>query len=97
MLSALRAVGLAARIIRLGDPPHARGQIQVEMPVNGRARFVLAAKSSDAGVTWRVLWDGNDSVAGLRRRRAAEKTAAFTTMMAVLARGRPVIQAELPV
>ena len=95
MLAALTGQGLKARITRLGDPVHERGHIQVEMPVKGRARFVLIGETSEGVTGWRAVWDGNDSKAGLKRRRQAEATEAYRAMLTVMRSGRLNVQADL--
>ncbi|PZP44295.1 MAG: hypothetical protein DI601_12825 [Azospirillum brasilense] len=95
MLAALTGQGLKARITRLGDPAHERGHIQVEMPVKGRARFVLIGEASEGVTGWRAVWDGNDSKAGLKRRRQAEATEAYRAMLTVMRSGRLNVQADL--
>lgn len=95
MLAALTAHGLKARITRLGDPAHERGHIQVEMPVKGRARFVLIGKTSEGVTSWRAVWDGNDSKAGLKRRRQSEATEAYQLMLTAMREGRRRVQADL--
>ncbi|SHK12244.1 hypothetical protein SAMN02745194_04235 [Roseomonas rosea] len=89
MLAALTGRGLKARITRLGDPAHARGHIQVDMPVKSRARFVLIGEASDGVTEWRAVWDGNDSKAGLKRRRQSEATDAYRLMLTAMREGRP--------
>jgi len=96
MLHALRAASLKARITRLGDPPWDRGHIRVEMPVKGRSRFVAIAERDGFGrMTWRHVWDGNDSEAGRRRYRLAMRCDAYAQMMEVLRRGRSGVQGDL--
>jgi hypothetical protein len=96
MLSALIGQGLKARITRLGDPPHERGHIQVEMPVKGRARFVLQGERGENGrMHWRSVWDGNDSKAGRRRFTRAVATPAYAAMIRTLRDGRRVVQGDL--
>ena len=95
MLAALTGRGLKARITRLGDPAHARGHIQVDMPVKGRARFVLIGEASDGITEWRAVWDGNDSKAGLKRRRQSEATDAYHLMVTAMREGRPQVQTDL--
>ena len=54
VLHALRAASLKARTVRLGDPPHDAGHIQIEMPIKGRSRFVAIAKRDEHGrMAWR--------------------------------------------
>ncbi|GAV36865.1 hypothetical protein ROTAS13_04554 [Roseomonas sp. TAS13] len=96
MLSALMAEGLQARITRLGDPPHDRGHIQVEMPVKGRARFVLqGGRGEDGRMHWRSVWDGNESKAGRKRFFRAVATPAYAAMVRVLRDGRRTVQPDL--
>ncbi|MHB0668465.1 hypothetical protein [Roseomonas mucosa] len=95
MLAALTGQGLKARITRLGDPVHERGHIQVEMPVKGRARFVLIGETSEGVTGWRAVWDGNDSKAGLKRRRQSEATEAYQLMLTAMREGRRRVQADL--
>ena len=96
MLAALTAEGLKARITRLGDPPHDRGHIQVEMPVKGRARFVLQAERDEDGrMRWRSAWDGNHSKPGLRRHEKALRTEAYQAMVRVMRDGRRLAQPDL--
>ena len=96
MLHALRAASLTARITRLGDPPHNRGQIQVEMPIKGRSRFAAIAERDWRGrMTWRWVWDGNDTDAGRQRYRRALRCDAYARMVEVLRHGRPGVQADL--
>ena len=96
MLAALKAQGLKARITRLGDPPHERGHIQVEMPVKGRARFVLQGERGEGGeMRWRSTWDGNESKAGLKRRTRAIATPAYAAMRRVMRDGRCLVQPDL--
>jgi len=95
MLAALVARGLKARITRLGDPPYERGHVQVEMPVKGRARFVLIGETQGGVMTWRDVWDGNDSKAGLQRLRRSRKTDAYQAMRDAMRHGRPVRQGDL--
>lgn len=96
MLAALVEAGLKARTTRLGDPPYERAHIQVEMPVKGRARFVLqGARSEDGRMQWRSVWDGNESKAGLKRYRKAIATSAYATMTRILRDGRHQVQRDL--
>jgi len=97
MLRALRAASLKARVTRVGDPPHDRGQIQVEMPVKGRSRFAAIAERDPLGrMTWRTVWDGNsDSKAGQLRHRRCLQCDAYTRMVDVLRHGRSSVQADL--
>ena len=96
LLAALRCEGLEARITRLGDPPYERGHIQVEMPVKGRARFVLAGERTDAGrMHWRSMWDGNESKAGLKRYAKSVATDAYAKMVRVMRDGRMFPQQDL--
>jgi len=95
MLAALTVRGLKARITRLGDPPFARGHIQVEMPIKGRARFVLIGETQGGVMAWRDAWDGNDSKAGLQRLRRSRNTDAYHAMREAMRHGRPVRQGDL--
>ena len=95
MLAALLGRGLKAQITRLGDPSHQRGHIQVEMPVKGRARFVLIGEPSQGTTGWRAVWDGNDSKPGLRRRRLSEATEAYRRMLAAMREGCRSVQPDL--
>jgi len=96
MLHALRAASLSARVSRLGDPPHDCGQIQIEMPIKGRSRFAAIAERDWRGrMTWRWVWDGNDTDAGRQRYRRALRCDAHARMVEVLRRGRPNVQADL--
>ncbi len=95
MLAALMAHGLKARITRLGDPPHERGHIQVQMPIKGRARFVLIGERQGSVMTWRDVWDGNDSKAGLQRLRRSRGTDAYRAMKDAMRHGRPTMQGDL--
>ncbi len=97
MLHALRAASLNVRVSRLGDPPHDRGHLQVEMPVKGRSRFVAIAERDRHGrMAWRVVWDGNhDSKAGQLRHRRALRCDAYTRMVEVLRHGRHGVQPDL--
>jgi hypothetical protein len=96
MLAALGAQGLKVRITRLGDPAHDRGHIQVEMPVKGRARFVLqGARGEDGLMHWRSAWDGNESKAGQKRFYRAVTTPAYAAMVRVMRDGRRTVQPDL--
>ena len=96
MLGALRAQKLKARLTRLGDPPEDRAHIQIDMPIKGRSRFVaIAEPAGDGAIDWRLVWDGNDSKAGLRRKRQAEATSEYERLVATLRVGRPVMQPDL--
>ena len=96
MLAALKAQGLKARLTRQGDPPEDRGHLQVDMPIKGRSRFVAVAERTASGaLAWRLVWDGNDSAAGLRRRRRAEATEDYRRLVETLRGGRPGIQTDL--
>ncbi len=96
MLHALRAASLKVRITRLGDPPHDRGHLQIEMPIKGRSRFAAIAQRDWRGrMTWRWVWDGNDSDAGRQRYRRALRCDAYARMVEVLRRGRSNVQADL--
>ncbi len=96
MLSALRSQSLKVRVTRLGDPPEDRGHIQIDMPIKGRSRFVAIAERTGSGaIGWRLVWDGNDSKAGLRRRRQAEATPEYARLVTTLKVGRPVVQPDL--
>ena len=53
-------------------------------------------KSASDGVTgWRAVWDGNDSKAGLRRRRQSEATDAYRLMLTTVREGRRSVQSDL--
>ncbi len=96
ILHALRAASLKARITRLGDSPYDRGHIQVDMPVKGRSRFMAIAERGWRGrMEWRVVWDGNDSVAGSKRHRRCLQCDDYARMMEVLRHGRLGVQADL--
>ena len=96
ILHALRAALLKARITRSGDPPYDRAQIQVDMPVKGRSRFVAIAERGWRGrMEGRVVWVGIDSVAGAKRHRRCLQCADYARMMEVLRRGRLSMQADL--
>ncbi len=96
LLAALCSEGLKARITRLGDPPHERGHIQVEMPVKGRARFVLQGERTKGGrMHWRSAWDGNDSKAGLKRYARSVATPAYAAMVRIMRDGRRFSQPDL--
>lgn len=95
MLGALLGAGLKARVTRLGDPPHERGHIQVEMPVKGRARFVLQGERENGRMRWNCRWDGNESKAGQRRFRKAIATPAYATMARILRDGHHRVQRDL--
>jgi len=96
ILHALRAASLKARNTRLGDPPYDRGQIQVDMPVKGRSRFVAIAERGWRGrMEWRVVWDGNESKAGLLRHRRCLQCDDYARLMEVLRRGRLSMQTDL--
>ena len=105
MLHALRAASLKARTSRLGDPPGDRGHIRVEMPVTAkprsglrgaRSRFVALAERDHHGrMTWRVVWDGNDSKAGQLRHRRCLQCDAYARMVEVLRHGRRGVQGDL--
>lgn len=94
MLAALLGRDLKARITRSGDPPHAAAHIQVDMPVKGRARFVLIGERCRGTTRWRAVWDGNDSKPGLRR-RLSEATEAYRRMLAAMREGRRSVQPDL--
>ena len=96
MLVALLAHGLKARITRLGDPPDGQAHIQIDMPVKGRSRFVAIAERIEAGtLSWRLVWDGNHSEAGLRRKRRAEATEDYHKLRTALRDGRQGVQSDL--
>ncbi|MGY0485503.1 hypothetical protein [Endobacter medicaginis] len=97
VLKAMKQLGLKARIDRLGDPPHLRGHILVKMPIKGRAQFVAMAERDDPAnpIRWRLVWDGNESKAGLRRHRAAVATPEYAALLAALRHGLAHIQGEL--
>jgi len=96
IIHALRAASLKARVTRLGDPPHDCGHIQVDMPIKGRSRFVAIAKRGRRGhMEWKVVWDGNESDAGLKRHRRCLQCDDYARMMEVLRRGRLGVQADL--
>ncbi len=95
MLAALMDRGLKARITRLGDPPYERGHIQVEMPIKGRARFVLIGERQGSIMTWRDIWNGNDSNVGLLRVRRSRRTDAYRAMQDAMQHGRPTMQGDL--
>ncbi|MBB2158109.1 hypothetical protein HLH33_17710 [Gluconacetobacter diazotrophicus] len=96
MLAALTEAGLAARVHRLGDPPHERGAILVKMPVNGRAQFALNGRRTAGGtMTWTQAWDVLDTETGNRRLRAVQRSPAYRTMLRVLREGRTTLQLDL--
>lgn len=96
MLHALRAASLNARVIRLGDPPHNAGHIQIDMPIKGRSRFVAIAERDIHGrMAWRWVWEGSHSKAGLARHRRALRCDAYARMVEVLRHGRRGVQADL--
>lgn len=96
LLAALHAEGLKARITRLGDPAHERGHIQVEMPVKGRARFVLIGERTTGNrMHWRSAWNGNESKAGLKRYAKSVATPAYAAMMRIMREGRRIAQPDL--
>ncbi len=92
---ALRAAGLKARVTRLGDPPWDRGHIQIDLPFRGRSRFVaMCERAPGGGMTWRLVWDGNESKAGLRRYRTAVQSPEYGRILQVLRDGRSGLQAD---
>lgn len=98
MLSAVLAEGLTARITRLGGstPPQERGHIQVEGPVNGRARVVLQGDRTENGrMHWRSVWDGNESKAGQKRFYRGVVTPAYAVMVRVMRDERRTVQPDL--
>ena len=106
MLHALRAASLQVRVVRLGDPPHDAGHLQIDMPITAkprsglrgaRSRFVAIAERDRHGrMAWRVVWDGNhDSKAGRLRHRRCLQCDAYARMVEVLRHGRRGVQADL--
>jgi len=96
ILHALRAASLKARVLRLGDPPHDAGHLQIDMPIKGRSRFVAIAERDIHGrMGWRWVWDGNHSKAGLAQHRRALRCDAYARMVEVLRHGRRGVQADL--
>jgi len=96
VLHALRAAALKVRVARLGDPPHDAGQLQIDMPIKGRSRFVAIAQRDTRGrMAWRWVWDGNHSKAGLARYQRALRCDAYARMVEVLRHGRRGVQADL--
>lgn len=65
------------------------------MPVKGRARFVLIGETCEGVTGWRAVWDGNDSKAGLKRRRQSETTEAYHLMLTAMREGRRCVQSDL--
>ncbi|MCR0984043.1 hypothetical protein [Roseomonas populi] len=59
------------------------------------ARFVLIGETNEGVTGWRAVWDGNDSKAGLRRRRQSEATDAYRLMLAAMHEGRRNVQSDL--
>jgi len=96
ILHALRAASLKARATRLGDPPYDAGHIQVEMPIEGRSRFVaIAERDAHGRMAWRWVWEGNLSEAGRARHRRALRCDAYARMVEVLRQGRRGVQGDL--
>lgn len=97
ILHALKAASLKVRVVRLGDPPHDAGHIQIDMPIKGRSRFVAIAKRDRHGrMAWGVVWDGNhDSKTGQLRHRRCLRCDAYARMVEVLRQGRRGVQADL--
>ena len=96
ILHALKAASLKVRVVRLGDPPHDAGHIQIEMPIKGRSRFVAIAQRDERGrMAWWWVWDGNESESGRARHRHALRCDAYARMVEVLRHGRRGVQADL--
>ena len=105
ILHALRATSLKVQVTRLGDPPHDAGHIQIDMPITakphsglrgGRSRFVAIAQRDKCGrMTWRWVWDSNESESGRARHRRALRCDAYARMVEVLRHGRHGVQGDL--
>lgn len=96
MLRAFHAAALTARITRLGDPPWDRGHIQIDLPLKGRSRFLAIGERDEAGsMLWRVLWDGNDTKAGLKSYRQAVRAGYRDQLGAILQTGLMIRQPDL--
>ena len=66
------------------------------MPIKGRSRFVaIAERDAHGRMTWRWVWDGNDSKVGRLRHRRCLQCDAYARMVEVLRHGRRGIQADL--
>lgn len=96
MLAALHTAGFKARITRLGDPPWNKGHIQVDLPLKGRSRFIaIGQRSPDQTMAWHLVWDGNESKAGLLRYRRAVGVGYLDRLKAILRDGRRGVQTDL--
>jgi hypothetical protein len=97
ILRALRHARLKARITRLGDPPWDTGHIQIDLPFKGRSRFVAIAQRTDEGnvMHWRLVWDGNESKAGLKRYARATRSDEYARIRRVLYNGHYGVQGDL--
>jgi hypothetical protein len=59
------------------------------MPIKGRSRFkVIGGRTGTGAIGRRLVWGGNDSKAGLRRRRQAEAPPEYARLVATLRAGR---------
>jgi hypothetical protein len=68
ILKSFAAAGFKARVTRLGGPPWNKGHIHIDLPQNGRGRFIaIGERSRTHRMEWRLVWDGNGSKAGLKR------------------------------
>jgi hypothetical protein len=98
ILKALRDMHLKARVTRLGDPPWDRGHIQIDLPFKGRSRFIAIADRDGArtgGMTWRLVWDGNDSKAGQKRHARAVRSEEYQHIIRILCVGCTNVQFDL--
>jgi hypothetical protein len=97
ILRALRHARLKARNTRLGDPSWDKGHIQIDLPFKGRSRFVAIAQRTDEGnvMHWRLVWDGNDSKAGLKRYARATRSDEYARIRRVLHNGHYGVQGDL--
>jgi len=96
ILSAFKSAGLKARITRIGDPAYDAAEIQVAMPLKGRAHFIVTGQRDTSGqMQWKSTWDGNFSKAGTQRFHRSLQTDAYKTMMEILRTGRQHLQQNL--
>lgn len=64
--------------------------------MKGRSRFIaIGTRTAGGAMAWRLVWDGNETKAGLKRYQRAFSAGFLSRLDAILQEGRHGVQADL--